>query len=75
MQNLSESLAGRCGIINLQHLSAHELARSNQLISIEEYISTGGFPALYADKDVIRKHWHPTYIATYRYLMGILKKI
>jgi uncharacterized protein len=65
MQNLTESLAGRCGIINLQPLSAHELAKSNQLISLEEYISAGGFPALYADKDVVRKHWYPSYIATY----------
>ncbi|MFZ3137065.1 MAG: ATP-binding protein [Thermodesulfovibrionales bacterium] len=65
MQNLSESLAGRCGIINLQPLSAHELARSNQLISIEEYISAGGFPALYGDRDVIRQHWFPSYISTY----------
>ena len=65
MQNLTESLAGRCGIINLQPLSTHELAKSNQLISIEEYISAGGFPALYADKDVVRKHWYPSYIATY----------
>jgi hypothetical protein len=65
MQNLTESLAGRCGIMNLQPLSADELAKSNQLISIEEYISAGGFPALYADKDVVRKHWYPSYIATY----------
>jgi len=65
MQNLTESLAGRCGIINLQPLSAHELTKSNQLITIEEYISAGGFPALYADKDVVRKHWYPSYIATY----------
>ena len=65
MQNLTESLAGRCGIINLQPLSSHELAKSNQLISLEEYISAGGFPALYADKDVVRKHWYPSYIATY----------
>ena len=65
MQNLTESLAGRCGIINLQPLSAHELAKSNQLVSIEEYISTGGFPALYAEKDIVRKHWYPSYIATY----------
>jgi uncharacterized protein len=65
MQNLTESLAGRCGIINLQPLSAHELAKSTQLISIEEYISTGGFPALYADRDVTRQHWYPSYIATY----------
>jgi len=65
MQNLSESLAGRCAIINLQPLSAHELAGANKLISVEEYISTGGFPALYAEKGVVRQYWYPSYIATY----------
>ena len=65
MQNLSESLAGRCGIVNLQPLSAHELDRVNRLTSVEDYISTGGFPALYADKDINRRHWYPSYISTY----------
>lgn len=65
MQNLTESLAGRCGIINLQPLSAHELEKSNRLPSIEEYIGAGGFPALYADRDINCQHWYPSYIATY----------
>lgn len=65
MQNLSESLAGRCGIVNLQPLSTHELDRGKKLASVEDYISTGGFPALYADKDINRQHWYPSYISTY----------
>ncbi|MBI5639896.1 MAG: ATP-binding protein [Nitrospirae bacterium] len=65
MQNLSESLAGRCGIVSLQPLSAHELKQGNKLSSVEDYISTGGFPALYAAKDTNRQHWYPSYIATY----------
>jgi predicted AAA+ superfamily ATPase len=65
MQNLSESLAGRCGIINLQPLSAHELYRGKLLASIEDYISAGGFPALCADKNINPKHWYPSYISTY----------
>lgn len=65
MQNLSESLAGRCGIVNLQPLSAHELDRGKQITSIEDYISTGGFPALYADKVINRQHWYPSYVSTY----------
>lgn len=65
MQNLSESLAGRCGIVNLQPLSAHELDYRNRLSSVEDYISIGGFPALYADKNINRLHWYPAYIATY----------
>jgi len=65
MQNLSESLAGRCGIVSLQPLSAHELEQGNNLSSVEDYISTGGFPALYAAKDTNRQHWYPSYISTY----------
>ncbi|MBI5233818.1 MAG: DUF4143 domain-containing protein, partial [Deltaproteobacteria bacterium] len=65
MQNLSESLAGRCGIVNLQPLSTRELDRASRITSIEDYISTGGFPALYADKDINRQHWYPAYISTY----------
>ncbi|MDI6802134.1 MAG: ATP-binding protein [Thermodesulfovibrionales bacterium] len=65
MQNLSESLAGRCGIINLQPLSAHELAAGGRLPAVEEYISIGGFPALYAGNATDRQHWYPSYIATY----------
>lgn len=65
MQNLTESLAGRCAIINLQPLSANELARANRFASVEDYVSTGGFPALYADKDINRQHWYPAYISTY----------
>lgn len=65
MQNLSESLAGRCGIVHLQPLSAYELEHAGQLASVEEYIITGGFPGLYADKNVNRRHWYPAYVSTY----------
>lgn len=65
MQNLSESLAGRCGIVNLQPLSAHELNRVNMITSVEDYISIGGYPALYAEKNINRQHWYPSYISTY----------
>jgi hypothetical protein len=65
MQNLSESLAGRCAIVNLQPLSAHELARGNLLTSIGDYISAGGFPGIYADSGIDRQHWYPAYISTY----------
>jgi uncharacterized protein len=65
MQNLSESLAGRCGIVNLQPLSAHELNLANMITSVEDYISIGGYPALYAEKNINRQHWYPSYISTY----------
>ncbi len=65
MQNITESLAGRTGIINLHPLSANELTKAGIMPSLEEYISAGGFPALYGDKDVVRQQWYPSYIATY----------
>ncbi|MBI5634141.1 MAG: ATP-binding protein [Nitrospirae bacterium] len=65
MQNLTESLAGRCGIVNLHSLSAGEVMRSRPKTSIEDYISMGGFPALHADSEVVPQHWYPSYIATY----------
>ncbi|TAN44438.1 MAG: ATP-binding protein [Nitrospirae bacterium] len=65
MQNLSESLVGRCGIINLDTLSAHELSKTDRLFSVEDYIASGGFPALYAEQEVNRRHWCPSYISTY----------
>lgn len=65
MQNLTESLAGRCGIVSLQPLSARELSHAGRMPSVEEYISTGGFPALYADKFGSPRHWYPSYVATY----------
>ncbi|NOZ69446.1 MAG: ATP-binding protein [Deferribacteres bacterium] len=65
MQNLTESLAGRCGIVSLQTLSADELKKSGVMPSIEKYISTGGFPALYSVRNINVRHWYPSYIATY----------
>ncbi len=65
MQNLTESLAGRCGIVSLQPLSANELKKSAPGPSVEKYISAGGFPALYADRNITARHWYPSYIATY----------
>jgi len=63
MQGASESLAGRCGIINLHTLSISELANAGQDIDEKTYIFTGGYPELYvgAEADL----WFPSYIATY----------
>jgi predicted AAA+ superfamily ATPase len=65
MQNLSESLAGRCGIVSLQPLSAYELDQGKRLSSLEDYVSAGGFPALYAEEGLSRRHWYPSYVSTY----------
>jgi len=47
MDGVSESLAGRAGILELDTLGYSELV-ANQKITATEYVLKGGFPALYA---------------------------
>ena len=65
MQGVSESLAGRCGIINMLNLSAEELASSDVGFSEEQYIISGGFPELYARPEIDPHFWYASYLATY----------
>lgn len=63
MQGISESLAGRCAILQLHPLSLSEI-QPYFAISDAEIILRGGFPELYATKknyDV----WYSSYISTY----------
>jgi predicted AAA+ superfamily ATPase len=64
MQKLSESLAGRCGVLELSTLSASECAESKTRFRLEEYIIRGGYPALHA-QSMDFTHWFPSYISTY----------
>lgn len=63
MQGVSESLAGRCAVLNLHTLSRSELLDTGQQISETSYIFLGGYPELHvrAEADL----WFPAYVATY----------
>lgn len=63
MQGVSESLAGRCGILNLHTLSRAELLAAGRDIDEQQYLYLGGYPELHvgADPDL----WFPSYVATY----------
>lgn len=63
MQGVSESLAGRCGVLNLYTLSRAELLDAGKAIDEESYVFLGGYPELHvgADADL----WFPAYVATY----------
>jgi len=63
MQGVSESLAGRCAILNLYTLSRGELLDAGKAIEEESYIFLGGYPEVHvgADADL----WFPAYVATY----------
>jgi predicted AAA+ superfamily ATPase len=65
MHNVSESLSGRLGIINLTTLSAAEISGKTKKFVVESYIAQGGFPAIYSKAEISAKSFYPSYIATY----------
>lgn len=64
-QAITQSLAGRVGIITLLPLSIHEL-KSNDLLmpTIEEAVFSGGYPRVY-NQDIAPTDFYPSYIKTY----------
>lgn len=67
MQNISESLAGRIAILNLETLSAKEL-RDCGFFSQDQIINTlwqGGFPELWANEELTPERFFLDYIQTY----------
>ena len=63
MQGVSESLAGRCGVLNLHTLSRSEILGAQSPVGEPDLVWLGGYPELYvgADPDL----WFPSYVATY----------
>ena len=65
MQGIAESLAGRCGILDMLNLSANEVREAFDPFDENAYILKGGFPELYAIPDLDPQHWYASYLATY----------
>lgn len=65
MQGVSESLAGRSGVLNMLNLSFREALGADAQISGESYLFRGGFPELYARTDLDHHFWYAAYLATY----------
>ncbi len=65
MQNVSESLAGRCCILNMANLSYTEVSDAFNSADETEYIFKGGFPELYARDDIDPNIWYSSYFSTY----------
>jgi predicted AAA+ superfamily ATPase len=75
MSSISESLAGRCAVCELETLSFDE-ARKGGEISLEELIVRGGFPELHARRELDHHDFYTGYLATYlerdvRSLLGV----
>src|SRR5262250_964114 len=65
MKSVSESLAGRADIAELETLSLHEIQTALAKTRPEDAIVRGGFPELYADRDIDHVAFYNSYLATY----------
>jgi uncharacterized protein len=65
MKNVSESLAGRADIAELETLSLAEILSALPETEVETAIVRGGFPELYANPDIDLVPYYNSYLATY----------
>lgn len=63
-QAITQSLAGRAGILTLLPLSIHELVKNKILPDVDELIIKGGYPKIYAKK-FSPSELFPSYIRQY----------
>jgi len=65
LSGITQSLAGRVGLIHLLPFAASELSSARRLpVSLEELLVRGLYPPLY-DRNILPRDWFSGYIATY----------
>ena len=65
MEGISQSLAGRVGLLNLLPFSFAELDQANRLPDLlEDLLFTGSYPRIY-DKRIPANEWYANYVTTY----------
>jgi len=65
MKSVSESLAGRAGVLELETLSWSEAHTARPDQSVEEFLIRGGFPELHAKPELDATAFYRSYVATY----------
>jgi len=65
MKSVSESLAGRADIVQLETLSLAEIRAALPRTGLETAIVRGGFPELHANPDIDNVTFYNSYLATY----------
>ncbi|MYN68072.1 MAG: ATP-binding protein [Acidobacteria bacterium] len=65
MKSVSDSLAGRAAVIELEPLSFAEARAAHPELSTEEFLVRGGFPELYENRDIDAEGFLRSYVATY----------
>jgi predicted AAA+ superfamily ATPase len=64
-KNISDSLAGRADIVELETLSFAEIRAALPQTTVESAIVRGGFPELYANPEIDPVAFYNSYLATY----------
>jgi uncharacterized protein len=65
ISSVSESLAGRAGIVELETLSLAEIQRAVPETTPENAVVRGGFPELHANPSIDHVAFYNSYLATY----------
>jgi len=65
MKGVSESLAGRADVLDLETLSLSEIRDAIPKSRLETAIVRGGFPELWANRDIDAANFYNSYLATY----------
>jgi predicted AAA+ superfamily ATPase len=65
MKNVSESLAGRADVVELETLSYAEIRAARPNAGLESSIVRGGFPELHANPEIDSAAYYNSYLATY----------
>jgi predicted AAA+ superfamily ATPase len=65
MKGVSESLAGRCAVVELENLSWQELSAHGLAGPWIHFVTRGQFPELWRDPDIRPADFHSSYLATY----------
>ncbi|HEY3354514.1 MAG TPA: ATP-binding protein [Polyangia bacterium] len=65
MQAVSDSLAGRADVLELEGLSWHEILAARLPYTVEEVLVRGGFPELYQKPELDADGFYRSYVATY----------
>lgn len=65
MQGISESLAGRVEVLELETLSLNEIRGAYPDFALKEIMLRGGYPELYQDLSLDQYSFYRSYLATY----------
>jgi predicted AAA+ superfamily ATPase len=64
MKGVTESLAGRAAILDLETLALAEIGRQRN-VDLDDLLLRGGFPELHANPDIDGPAFYASYVATY----------